>query len=238
MILLMMAVLGTGRARMVRMLSAGALVLLLIFASPAVATALLRSLEDRYPDIDVRAAPTADAIVVLGGAIHIPSVKHQGSGLLQPTDRVLRTLRLYRAGKAPIIVCSGGNNPTLSGLRTPEAQVLKALLEEWGVPLSSILVEDRSISTHENALFSFAMLNAKNIRHIILVTSATHMPRAAAAFTKAGFQVSAAPADFRTGWSDPDPIGRWIPSPISLVQSDLAIKELTGLLVYLVRGWI
>ena len=61
-------------------------------------------------------------------------------------------------------------------------------------------METGSINTRENALDSYGLLAPRGIRRIILVTSALHMPRAAVAFRKAGFDVIPAPADFVTGW--------------------------------------
>jgi hypothetical protein len=65
------------------------------------------------------------------------------------------------------------------------------LLEEWNVPSTAIQIEGGSINTHENAILSFQMLAPHSIRKILLVTSAMHMPRAAGAFRKAGFEVIA-----------------------------------------------
>src|SRR5271155_103593 len=58
--------------------------LLLVFSSTVVAKALVRSLEDQYRDsgLDV---PSAQAIVVLGGTIQMPSGIHHLSGLIDPS---------------------------------------------------------------------------------------------------------------------------------------------------------
>jgi uncharacterized SAM-binding protein YcdF (DUF218 family) len=115
--------------------------------------------------------------------------------------------------------------------------MMSALMQEWGVPAEAILVEDRSLNTRENALFSFELLRARQIRRILLVTSATHMPRAAAVFRKAGFEVIPAPADFVTGWTSLDLPLDWWPGADALEKSDQAIKEWLGLWIYRLRGW-
>jgi uncharacterized SAM-binding protein YcdF (DUF218 family) len=112
------------------------------------------------------------------------------------------------------------------------------LLQEWGVPSDAILLEDRSRNTRQNALFSYQILQARSIRHILLVTSATHMPRATAVFRKVGFEVTPAPADFQTGWSVPGNSSDWLPQAKFFAYSELAIREWTGILVYRMRGWI
>src|SRR5208283_2573709 len=158
--------------------------------------------------------------------------QHHNSGLINSSDRILHALRLYRAGKAPIVLCSGGG-----GRAAPEAMVMSRLLQEWGVPSEAILLEDQSLNTRENALLSYPVLSTRSIRHILLVTSAMHMQRAAAVFRKAGFEVTPAPADFRTGWGQGDGgfldwLSGWLPQASNLQWSDKALTEWIGLLVY------
>jgi uncharacterized SAM-binding protein YcdF (DUF218 family) len=221
-----------------RILCAAALLVIVIFGAPMTANALLRPLEEQYPDTPVDALPQAQAIVVLGGSVHVPSLRHREIGLVDGSDRERHAVRLYKAGKAPLVLASGGSHPAAGGGRlTPEAQVMSALMQEWGVPAQAILVEDRSLDTHQNAVFSFQFLSARGIRNILLVTSAAHMPRAAAAFRKAGFVVVPAPADFLTGWAAFDVPLSWWPNARSMTRSDLAIREWLGLLAYRLCGW-
>lgn len=230
--LLLGALLLWKRTRIARSLSLAALLLLIGFGTPGGSEALERRLEDQYPDRRINELPQAQAIVVLGGTIHMPADRHPRSGLIDPSDRILEALRLYRAGRAPLVICAGGAFPEQS-----EAEVMGRLLEEWGVPAEAILLETRSHSTHENALFSREILREKGIQRILLVTSAIHMPRAAATFRKVGFEVTAAPADFHTGWGYISGLERWLPDGRSLSQSDAALKEWIGLWVYRMRGW-
>jgi uncharacterized SAM-binding protein YcdF (DUF218 family) len=168
----------------------------------------------------------------------MPFGRHRQSGLIESSDRLLLAFRLYRAGKAPVIFCSGGNNPLGSpAAKAPESAGMTGLLAEWGVPPGAIKAEGGSINTRENALITFQSLAPRGVRRIILVTSAMHMPRAAGAFRKAGFEVIAAPADFRTGWGEPNAISRWLPSAHNLVESQAAMHEWLGVLVYRLRGW-
>ena len=214
-------------------------VLLLVAGCPAVDGWLTGSLERQYADADADSYPSAQAIVILGGAIHMPNAAHHASGIINPSDRLLLALRLYHAGKAPLVILSGGNNPLVSvGVpEQPEADVMRRLLVEWGIPDAMIEVEGGSINTHENATFSRWLLAKRGINRILLVTSAAHMPRAAAAFRKVGFEVVAAPADFQTGWGESSAILRWIPDASALVGSTKAIREWLGLFVYHFRGW-
>jgi uncharacterized SAM-binding protein YcdF (DUF218 family) len=225
------------RRRLAGWLLAVSIALLLVFTSNIVSTALVRSLEDQYRDsgLDV---PPAQAIVVLGGALRVPTAQHRTTALIDATDRLLVALRLYRSGKAPLVFCSGGMNPLSGTGGTPEAVWMAQLLEEWNIPQTAIQTEGGSINTRENAILSYRMLAPSGIRKIILVTSAMHMPRAAGAFRKAGFEVIAVPADYHSGWGEGNPWDKWIPSARSLVNSDAAIYEWLGLAIYRLRGWV
>lgn len=231
------ALLGWKRRRLAFRLLIVAVALLLLFSSRVVERALVRSLEDQYLDsgMDV---PPAQAIVVLGGATHMPSGIHHLSGLIDPSDRQLVAFRLYRAGKAPLVLYSGGINPFGGEAGRTPAIWMARLLEEWGIPPVAIQMETESINTRENAIRSYQALAPRGIRRILLVTSAMHMPRAAGAFRKVGFEVIAVPADFRSGWGEPYPLEKWLPSADNLRNSDAALHEWLGIAIYRLRGWM
>ena len=216
-----------------------AIVVFCFFSCSITSSWLVDTLENQYADRSIPTAPTAEAIVVLGGSMRLPNRSHPSSGITDTSDRLLMASRLYRAGKAPIVVVSGGDNPLVSdGSHSHESDEMLALLEEWGVPNSAILVDGASINTRENAVFSRRLLEPKSINHILLVTSAMHMPRAVGSFRKVGFNVDAAPADFRSGWSDPKGVFGWVPSPGALANSTESVHEWFGLVVYKLCGWI
>jgi uncharacterized SAM-binding protein YcdF (DUF218 family) len=225
------------RRRLALRLLIAAVVLLLAFASEFVSKALVRSLEGQYQDSGLDVSP-AQAIVVLGGTIRMPTTRHHLTGLIDPSDRLLAAFRLYRAGKAPLVFCTGGRNPLGGTGRTPESIWMARLLEEWNIPSTAIQIEGRSINTHENAILSFQILAPLGIRKILLVTSAMHMPRAAGAFRKAGFEVIAASADFHSGWGEGYFLEKWLPSAKSLVDSHTALYEWLGIAIYRLRGWM
>ena len=217
-------------------LTVAGLLLLLAASTPVTSSWVVKALEGQYPDASPASIEPAEAIVVLGGAVHAPNRRHPASHMLESTDRLLVALRLYRAGKAPTVLCSGGN---LFFFRktggAPESQVMCGMMQEWGLPASAVLTEGQSINTHENAVDSYRLLSARNTHKIILVTSAWHMPRAAATFRKAGFEVVAAPADFLEGWTGG--ALRWVPDADCLRATELAVREWIGLFAYRLRGW-
>jgi uncharacterized SAM-binding protein YcdF (DUF218 family) len=79
----------------------------------------------------------------------------------------------------------------LSGLHSRET--IKPLLVASGIPENAILVEDRSSSTRENALFVKPVL-AGLPGPFVLLTSDYHTYRASRCFAKAGIPVETLPA--------------------------------------------
>lgn len=206
------------------------------FSIGSVADALHRPLESTWPAVNVSDLKNADAIVVLGGYLHSPGAHRPAAELNEAGDRLRAAAHLFRAGKAPWILLTGGNQPMLGDTAVPEAQAARGILQEWGVPLEAILVEDRSRNTRENGLFSAPVLQSKGARRLILVTSASHMPRAVAVFRRLGLQVIPFPTDYRSGWEKPNLL-KWIPDADALLRSKIALNEWIGMLTYRVRGW-
>ena len=169
-----------------RALCFSAFLLLLLFSSGVASELLLHPLEGRYEQVPIASVPAADAIVVLGGGTAIgPAVPGEAPELGNASDRLLYAARLFRAGKAPLVLFSGGNIPFLTpGQQVTEAEPSAQLLKEWGVPGAALLIEDRSRNTRENAVFSRQILQSRGAWRILLVTSAFHMPRASAVFQK------------------------------------------------------
>jgi uncharacterized SAM-binding protein YcdF (DUF218 family) len=97
--------------------------------------------------------------------------------------RTVYAYRAWRKGGVRTIVVSGGGEI---------AHHMKEFLRGCGVPESAIVVEDRSTSTRENALFSKALVDALPGRKI-LMTSDFHCRRATATFRKAGIDVAPHP---------------------------------------------
>jgi uncharacterized SAM-binding protein YcdF (DUF218 family) len=213
-----------------------ATVVLLFGSSGWCSGLLLKTLEQPYANATIASTPTADAIVVLGGYIRFEAATGRPIEISSAADRLFCAFELYRASKAPLILLSGGNVFNVSA--TPQEAVLaRSVLEEWGIPSTAILIEDQSRNTHENSTFSEPILAGKGIRHILLVTSAFHMRRAAATFRRTGLTVYPFAADFMTEAGTPNFLLSLFPDPQAIADSGIAIKEWLGLAVYRWRGW-
>ena len=140
-------------------------------------------------------------------------------------DRVWHAARLYRAGKAPWILLSGGVDLSLA--LESEAKSMAGFIEDLGVSSSALILEEESRTTNENASFSAALLREKHMKHILLVTSALHMERAKRLFDKQGLQVEAIPTDYE---ATVRPVGllAYLPDAEALGNSARSMKELAG----------
>jgi uncharacterized SAM-binding protein YcdF (DUF218 family) len=224
-------------ARLARLFLLVAVTVLWVASTPIVADYLGLTLERQYPPVAVEDTPTADAIVVLGGGVTGPAPPRIAIDLSDAADRVLHAARLYRAGKAPVVVVSGGAIPWL-GSDTPEAKSMQALLEEWGVSAASILAEGKSRNTYENAVFTRQLLKEHGLQRVLLVTSAMHMPRALATFTSAGIDAVPAPTDFLVSYQEQPELIDFLPDARALAHTTDTLREYIGYAYYRWRGWI
>ncbi|WP_266157824.1 YdcF family protein [Dyella silvatica] len=196
--------------------------------TPAFVAWLNRGLEHQFPQRDVAMYPQADVIVVIGGD-GFPGDEsdwNNDQGDAAQT-RVGFGYLLYKAGKAPVIVLSAGQGGALR---------MSAMLQQHGVPSSAIRIESRSNNTYENAIFSSHILDQEGLRRILLVTSAAHMPRAAAAFSKQGLEVIPAPARNGLPLDILAADAAWRPQRLMLWRSHQAFHEYIGFWVYKLCG--
>ena len=219
------------RLRSSMALGALAFVWLWAWSTPVLSLWLRGTVEDLYPPLPVATVPQAQAIVVLGGGIAPPSGKSTEINLNAAADRVWFATRLFHAGKAPLVLVSGGSDPERDAYS--EARASAIFLVDLGVPAQTIVLEEASRNTRQNAAFSAALLKARGIKHILLVTSALHMPRAMALFAAQGLQATPAPTDFEAIQSPPPGVLAWLPDAQALDGSGRAMKEMVGRWV----GW-
>ena len=79
------------------------------------------SLERQYLPVSIDDIPSADCIVVLGGALGAPIYPRVDIELTDSTDRVYQAAKLYRDGKAKTVIVAAGNQPWNRGQRARSA---------------------------------------------------------------------------------------------------------------------
>ncbi|MGL5196996.1 MAG: YdcF family protein, partial [Chroococcales cyanobacterium] len=116
-----------------------------------------------------------------------------------------------------------------------------------GVPPSAILLEPYSLNTYQNAVEVRKLLEARNIeKRVLLVTSATHMPRSLRIFQRQGIDAIPAPTDFLVSQQELDELSEsWqsvtlniLPDASRLQQTTQSLKEYIGTAIYRLRGWL
>src|SRR3546814_20832530 len=98
-------------------------------------------------------------------------------------------------------------------------------LKEDGIPDSAMVLENRSFTTHENALYTTRKLKERHIDQILLVTSALHMPRAMAVFKKQGISAIASPSPPQLVVPDDPRLSFWPPNMRALSALRPILKE-------------
>lgn len=120
----------------------------------------------------------ADYIVVLGSGISGKKV----TPLL--AARIERGIELLHCNPKAVLIMSGGQGP---GEDIPESEAMAAYAIDQGVPAERIIMEDKSVSTEENLLFSRKLMSKRNPK-IVIVTTAYHVFRALILAKKQGIK--------------------------------------------------
>jgi len=178
-------------ARILRVLGAASLAGLLAVAFTPLPNVLGRALGS------ASRLERADAIVALGSSV-LPSGRLSSTSLRRAVDGI----RLYRQGYAPLLVFSG--SPPRDG-RPAEGAVRTRLALELGVPAEAIVTVE-AWTTRDEAARVAALLQARGVRRVLLVTESHHMVRARPLFERGGLEVLPAPTD--TPWLAPNPEAR------------------------------
>jgi uncharacterized SAM-binding protein YcdF (DUF218 family) len=160
-------------------------------------------------------------------------------------DRLLYGAKLYQDGVAPKIILSGGRIQWY-GSKSGEAENMATILELFGIPRTDMILESRSLNTHDNAIFTREILQTEQFKRILLVTSAAHMPRAIAIFRHLKIDAIPAPTDFmvsdrnliESNYSRKSQILSLIPTAESLDFTTQALREYIGMFIYRLRGWL
>jgi uncharacterized SAM-binding protein YcdF (DUF218 family) len=229
------------REKLARISFWSALAMLFVCGNGWLVGAMTKHLEWQY--LPPNTVPEADAILVLSGGIEgkvppRPTVEVGDVG-----DRLLYGAYLFRSGRAPQIICTGG--VATGGItRRPAAEDMAEFLELIGIPGSSIVTEVKSENTHEHAKNLYPLLKEKHFKRILLVTSAMHMPRSMGVFKKLcpGMDFIPAPTDFHA--TVPQPMAWYrhmmalVPTPRSLLNFSEVTHEYVGIAYYRVRGWM
>ncbi len=160
----------------------------------------------------------ADAIVVPGAGLVGPCLPN-----LSAVRRVLTAADLWREGRAPYLVMTGG---APGDLPCAVSDVMSALAVRMGVPADRVLTEATSRNTRENAYYAVPVLQSLDARRVVLVTDRLHMRRAGLAMGAQGYDVERVSVPvYATHHGNLDMLA-------------MGLREYAALAYYKVRGWL
>jgi uncharacterized SAM-binding protein YcdF (DUF218 family) len=168
-------------------------------------------LEARHSAPDRLTLGQVDGIVVLGGAEQREGSVVWGQPQLNSgAERIVAGAALMLAHPQARLIHTGGSGSVADLVRTAqgrplvtEAQIAQAVYLALGVPQARLELEPRARNTTENARFAFDLARPQPDETWLLVTSASHMPRAMASFRDAGWtNIQPWPVDYRSSRFD------------------------------------
>jgi uncharacterized SAM-binding protein YcdF (DUF218 family)/glycosyltransferase involved in cell wall biosynthesis len=170
------------------------------------------------------AAPAApsDAIVVFAGGVGESGKAGGGT-----QERMERAVGLFQAGLSRHLILSSGYVYSFN-----EAEGMRAFAVEQGVPPAAIVLEQRSIDTHDNVMYTRDILRQRGWESVLLVSSPYHMRRAMLVWHKLapGIRVIPAPP-LRSQFYDHT-------RGLSFEQLRGLAHEYFAIIAYWSRGWI
>lgn len=206
-----------------------------VWSTPVFANWLQWTLEREFRDLPVELVQSADAIVVLGGAF-THRVSRSYPDLSGSADRYWHGARLFHAGRAEVVILSGGRMPW-RGPGPTEAESGAKFLRALGVPDEAMRLDKQALTTRDNAVNVAKMLDEMGIDHFLLVTSATHMRRSTGAFRVLGLRPLPVATDFQASRHRKIRPSDFLPGSQALAGSTRAAHEYVGMVVYRFRGW-
>jgi len=212
---------------------------LLIFTNPFFLNVVLNLWEPK--PVAISSLPEYDIGILLGGfSRHFPI--SDNITLTRSGDRLWQTLALYKHGKIKKILISGGSFTS----DKPESKAVYDALISIGLPDSVIMIEDKSLNTRQNAIYTVELLKQNNNENnylvpevsTVIITSAFHMQRSLGCFRKAGLSPESFPVGHLTR-HDNVYWARWFrPEPEALRYWELLFNEWAGIVMYKLMGYI
>lgn len=212
--------------------------LYLVLTATSVPDMMLRSLEDNFRSFDVEEVRREKGgdwepsyVVVLGGdfnpTIYLPVTSRVGP---LSTTRVSEGVRIHQLFPDSTLIFTGGP-PKEKDQSAGEG--MAELAELWGVNRDHIIVEGKSRDTKDHVHYLQETLQGESF---VVVTTASHLPRAVALFKHAGLDPVGAPVNFQA--HDKFSFRAGLPGAQNLAKAECAFYEYLGIFWAKLRGQI
>jgi len=231
-VIITIALFWNRRYKVARRATIALAIAVIFFSNLGISYAALRTLEDRYPIPEVTCAKEINGVIVLGGGMSpglIPEQRKQPQ-LGEAGERLTKALELLN--KCPDFKLTYS---TFSGALRPEgvseAESANQFFKEQRISASRMSFENESRNTFENAKLSSEIVSSRE--GWVLITSASHLPRAVTTFERFGWEVVPYPVDYRSESSGKFGMFR---RQSSIENWNMVIHEWVGRVMYQLRS--
>jgi uncharacterized SAM-binding protein YcdF (DUF218 family) len=141
-----------------------------------------------------------DTLIVLGNPANA-----DGTASPEQRERTMEGVREFKAGAASHLIMTGG----AAHNRFVEARVMRDLAIAQGVPAEAVLVEGQAQNTIQNIYYSERIMAAQHWTSAEVISSASHVPRAALILEHYSFQWRTKAAPWPPEYSALQRVGRF-----------------------------
>lgn len=217
---------------------AGTLIIFFVFGNGTLYDRVMNQSTQQYAKHELDKPHYSMAIVMGGfGCMNPENGQFQGN---QKADRLWETLRLYKNGKIDRILITGDATILLEKDSSSTARQFLDYMNDIGIADSVFVLEQKARNTHENAVYTKAILKEMNIPpdSCILVTSAEHIDRSLKCFAKEGLELDYYPTGIEAKPTGHFTIRTLYPSWETMVKWQSLFNEWIGDVAYKVMGYI
>ena len=221
-------------------LAASAMILILtVVGGTDISFWMLWKLEEPWTSVKLAEQPECEAALVLGGFADPSRYEAGGVHLTRAGDRVMMGIEALRTGKAKVLLLGGGWM-VQDGKRVSESETVKAWLTGWKLTSDrEVIALGQCVDTHDEAVRFAALAKERGWKRLLLITSATHMRRAAATFRAVGAEPFPVPCNFLSiAVTEPKPLRVGIPGVTGFDNFGVWSHEIIGRIMYRRRGWL
>jgi len=168
-------------------------------------------LENRVEKVSALPDDLSGAIYLSGALDYRLSAVRQEPAFTPAAGRLIGFLKLAHENPDLQLVFSGGAGDQEGWT---ESEIIQHMTRAFGIDQDRIRYEGKSKNTYQNALFTTQLIHPQPNEKWLLVTSATHMPRAYNLFKSMGWNVIPYPVDYHT-------TGEYKPHPYPLLFQGL-----------------
>jgi uncharacterized SAM-binding protein YcdF (DUF218 family) len=141
-----------------------------------------------------------DTLIVLGNPANA-----DGTASPEQRERTMEGVREFKAGVASHLIMTGG----AAHNQFVEAKVMRDLAVAQGVPTEDVLVEGQAENTIQNIYYSERIMEAEHWTSAEVISSASHLPRAALILKHYSFQWRTKAAPWPPEYSALQRVGRF-----------------------------